>query len=294
MIRLLRLIATGAIGITFLTLPLFISRAGSGTLVSVIVEFRDDPGAVYAAKAKQNGTALSDSQLRDYRNGLTAAQNQFLDALKSKGANFQLQLVNVKAPDGSVAGNVQLRYTLVFNGVTLTVPSSAVSIIQGMPQVKKVHANAVLHPELVKSVSYIRAPEVYGKYPELTPFDHFNEGYEGQGINIAVIDTGIDWTHPMFGGDPTPPRLGITPSVAALNNNSNQKVIYSLPLADTATDGFGHGTHVASEAAGYLASAPGADGLPGTSDDIPIHGVAPQAKLMSYKVCSDVESTRSP
>src|SRR6266478_1318331 len=96
MIRLIRLIATGVLGITFLALPFFISHAGSGTLVSVIVEFRDDPGAVYAAKAKQNGTALSDSQLRDYRNGLTAAQNQFLDALKSKGVNFQLQSVNVK------------------------------------------------------------------------------------------------------------------------------------------------------------------------------------------------------
>src|SRR6195256_4904508 len=126
MIRLLRLLATGVIGITFLALPLFISSAGSGTLVSVIVEFRDDPGAVYAAKAKQNGAPLSDSQLRAYRNALTAAQNQFLDALKSKGVNFQLQSVNVKAPDGSVAGNVPLRYTLVFNGLTLNVPATAV------------------------------------------------------------------------------------------------------------------------------------------------------------------------
>ena len=39
------------------------------------------------------------------------------------------------------------------------------------------------------------------------------------------------------------------------------------------------------------ANAPGPDGLPLTADDIPIHGVAPQAKLMSYKVCSDIGST---
>jgi subtilisin family serine protease len=93
----------------------------------------------------------------------------------------------------------------------------------------------------------------------------------------------------MFGGDPTPPRLGIAPNSASVP--SNQKVVYQLPLADIVTDGFGHGTHVASEAAGYLATAPGNDGLPGTADDVQIHGVAPQAKLMSYKVCSDSLST---
>ena len=291
MFRFLRFAALAAIATCVLALPFLRSSAVNNGTVSVIVELRDDPGAVYAAKTKQQGNNLSADQIRAYRDSLTVSQNQFLDALKSSGVNFQLQSVNVKAPDGSVAGNVPLRYTLVFNGLTLNVPATAVPTIRSMPQVKQVHANAILYPDLVKSVDYIRAPQVYGKFPELTPFDNFREGFEGQGINIAVIDTGIDWTHPMFGGDPSPPRLGITPNVAALNNASNQKVIYQLPLTDIVTDGFGHGTHVASTAAGYLGSAPGADGLPNTSDDIPIHGVAPQAKLMSYKVCSDVQST---
>jgi minor extracellular serine protease Vpr len=291
MFRFLRFAVLTAIAICALALPFLNSSAVNSGTVSVIVELRDDPGAVYAAKAKQQGNNLSADQIRAYRNSLTVSQNQFLEALKGSGVNFQLQSVTVKAPDGSVAGNVPMRYTLVFNGLTLNVPASAVSTIRSMPQVKHVHANTLLYPDLVKSVDYIRAPKVYGKFPELTPFDNFREGFEGQGINIAVIDTGIDWTHPMFGGDPTPPRLGITPNVAALNAASNQKVIYQLPLTDIVTDGFGHGTHVASTAAGYLASAPGADGLPNTSDDIPIHGVAPQAKLMSYKVCSDVQST---
>jgi subtilisin family serine protease len=102
---------------------------------------------------------------------------------------------------------------------------------------------------------------------------------------VAVLDTGIDWTHPMFGGDPTPPRLGVAPASASVP--TNQKVPYYLPLAGTIDD-FGHGTHCSADIAGYLANAPGADGLPGTADDIPIHGVAPQAKLMGYKVCAGV------
>src|SRR5712692_9402191 len=287
MIRFLRFAMLAAIASCLLAIPFLKSTAVTNNpTVSVIVEFRDDPGAVYSAKAKQQGAALSADQIRAYRNSLAAEQDQFLSALQSSGTSFQLQSVSVKDASGAVAGSVPLRYTLVYNGVTLTVPEASVSTIAGMAGVKAVHANGVQHPDLVKSVDYIGATKLYGKNPnDFTPFANFPDGNEGQGIYIAIIDTGIDWTHPMFGGDPTPPRLGISPNSASVP--SNQKVVYSLPLADIITDGFGHGTHVASEAAGYLAVAPGSDGIPGTADDIPIHGVAPQAKLMSYKVCSD-------
>jgi minor extracellular serine protease Vpr len=290
MLRLLRFGAVAAVAAVLFAIPFYRSRAVSTNAVSVIVEFNDDPGAVYAAKAKQRGAPLSDDQLRSYRNGLTVAQNRFLTALKAAVPTAQLESVSVKDAAGNVAGNVALRYSLVYNGLTLNVPEASVPIITGMSGVKAVHANSVSHPSLFKSVPYIRAPKLYGKNPnDMTPFANFPDGDEGQGTYIAVIDTGIDWTHPMFGGDPTPPRLGIGLNSASIP--SNQKVVYSLPLADIVTDGFGHGTHVASEAAGYLANAPGSDGIPGTADDIPIHGVAPQAKLMSYKVCSDTLSS---
>ena len=80
---------------------------------------------------------------------------------------------------------------------------------------------------------------------------------------------------------------GLAPSVAALN--TNKKVIYYLPLTGTIDD-YGHGTAAASNIAGYLGFAPGADKLPGTADDIRLHGVAPQARLMGYKVCAAVGS----
>ncbi len=291
MFRLLRFVAGAAIVASLVSVPFLISRAGVNTgTVSVIVEFRDDPASVYSAKLKQSGALPSNDQIQAYRNNLAAAQNQFLNTLKSNGINYQLQTIAVKDTAGNVAGNVALRYTLVYNGMALTVPEAALPAITRMSGVKAVHSNRVFHPDLFKSVPYIRAPQLYGKNPNnMTPFASFPDGDEGQGIYIAVIDTGIDWTHPMFGGDPTPPRLGIGLNSASIP--SNQKVVYSLPLADIVTDGFGHGTHVASEAAGYLANAPGPDGIPGTADDIPIHGVAPQAKLMSYKVCSDSLST---
>ncbi len=264
--------------------------SASGGTVSVIVQFKDDPAAVYQARAAKSGQTISAEALQSYRSQLAARQDQFLNALAASGVTAGLITRNVHNYDGSLAATVPLRYTLVYNGVALNVPSGAIGTIEALPQVKKVHPNAMLETTLNSSVNYINAPKVYGAVKELTQFDDLREGYEGQGINIAIIDTGIDWRHPMFGGDPTPPRLGVAPPTPALTS-TNKKVIYYLPLTDTAAyDGFGHGTHVASTAAGYLAQHPGPDGLPNTADDIKLHGVAPQARLMSYKACSDIRS----
>src|SRR5256714_5595925 len=289
MFRFLRYFGGAVIAAIVLAIPFLISSAGTGSHnVSVIVEFRNDPAAIYSAKLKQSGGAPTTDQVQTYRNTLTAAQDQFLSALKSRGINFSLQTIPIRDASGNVAGNVAARYTLVYNGMTLTVPEAAVPTIASMSGVKKVHANGVMHPDIWKSVPYIGATKLYGSNANnMTPFANPPDGNEGQGIYVGVIDTGIDWTHPMFGGDKTPPRLGVLDNTAP----SNQKVVYQLPLADIVTDGFGHGTHVASTLAGFLALAPGADGIPGTADDIPLHGVAPQAKLMSYKVCSDALST---
>src|SRR6267143_705219 len=109
MFRFLKYIAVGLVFAGLIAIPLFRSH-GQSPMVAVIVEFRDDPASVYAAKAKQQGSPVTDNQIRTYRDQLTVAQNPFLDGLKASGITFELQNVNVKNYDGSVAGNVQLRY----------------------------------------------------------------------------------------------------------------------------------------------------------------------------------------
>ncbi len=253
---------------------------------SVIVQLNGDPAAVYRAKIQKNGGAVNDQQLQAYRDQLRVSQDQFLQALKLRGVIFNVDSVDIKGYDGATAATVQYRYTMVLNGISLTLPKAAVAIVKSMPQVKSVQPNREYHVALTKSVDYIDAPRLYGSNPNnLTPYATFPDGNQGQGIYVAVIDTGIDWSHPMFGGDPTPPRLGVAPAAAAVN--TNQKVAYYLPFTGTVDD-FGHGTHCAADIGGYLASAPGEDKIPGTADDQPIHGVAPQAKLMGYKVCTGV------
>jgi minor extracellular serine protease Vpr len=89
------------------------------------------------------------------------------------------------------------------------------------------------------------------------------QGFEGQGIKIGIIDTGIDYNHPDL--------LGFGP---------NGKVVGGYNFVDNDNkpiDTAGHGTEVA----GIIA----ADGN--------LKGVAPKAKLFSYKVSSTGESVSS-
>jgi len=89
------------------------------------------------------------------------------------------------------------------------------------------------------------------------------EGFDGLGIKIAVIDTGVDYNHPdLFG-------FGPDGKVVGGYNFINE----SEPPLDTN----GHGTQVA----GVIA----ADGI--------LKGVAPKAKILAYKVSEDGEGVSS-
>ncbi|MGC4867703.1 S8 family serine peptidase [Micromonospora sp. DT53] len=81
-------------------------------------------------------------------------------------------------------------------------------------------------------------------------------GFTGAGVSVAVLDTGVDATHPDLAG-----------KVAEARNFTE---------VDDARDNVGHGTHVASTIAGSGAAAGGK-----------YRGVAPDATLLDGKVCED-------
>lgn len=107
--------------------------------------------------------------------------------------------------------------------------------------VATISLDKVVKAALDVSVPQIGAPEVW------------EAGYDGTGVKIAVLDTGIDTAHPDVAG-----------KVVAQRNFTTD--------AD-AQDHNGHGTHVASTAAGTGAASAGS-----------YRGVAPGAELLNGKV----------
>ncbi|MGY6019697.1 S8 family peptidase [Streptomyces spinosirectus] len=86
--------------------------------------------------------------------------------------------------------------------------------------------------------------------------DAWDSGHTGKGVTVAVIDTGVDGTHPDL-------RDRITDSV-------------NFSDSPDAGDHVGHGTHVAGTIAGS-----------GAASDGTRKGIAPDAKLLDVKVLGD-------
>ncbi|WP_438452585.1 S8 family serine peptidase [Streptomyces asiaticus] len=92
--------------------------------------------------------------------------------------------------------------------------------------------------------------------PQIGAPEMWKAGYDGKGVKVAVLDTGIDATHP-----------DVKDAVADSK---------SFVPDQTVKDGHGHGTHVADTIVG---SGAGSDGK--------YRGVAPGAKLLVGKVMND-------
>jgi subtilisin family serine protease len=126
----------------------------------------------------------------------------------------------------------------------LTRPAAADGARALSAGVARVSLDGVRRGALDVSVPQVGAPAAW------------DAGYDGTGVTIAVLDSGIDTRHPDLAG-----------RVVAEANFSESP--------DTA-DHWGHGTHVASIAAGTGAASDGA-----------LTGVAPGARLLNGKVLGD-------
>ncbi len=158
---------------------------------------------------------------------------------------------------GSGAGVVPFKHLPMVAAVATPAQIGAVS---ALPGVRSVYANRQLKYFLRESVASIRADEVHAG------------GYTGKGVGIAILDSGIDGTHPGL-AYPTKTvanvkYLGRLEDLVTFDQGTPRPAA-DLFLQDVAVSetSVGHGTHVAGIAAGsgegsaagiYKGVAPGA------------------------------------
>ncbi len=205
-----------------------------------------------AAEAGEVKVDLTSPQATAYESQLAAQQENFKEL--ARNLSPKLRVVT------------ELRTLL--NAISIEAPGFDLAAIATLPGVKRVVPRRQYHVTLNTSVPLINAPAAWTKVG--------GSGSAGQGIRIAVLDTGIDKTNPLFAD------AGFTAPAGFPRGNptfTNNKVIVAKAFLDNAgatpADENGHGTNVAGIAAGDFNT---------TSPLAPLSGVAPRAFLGNYRV----------
>lgn len=176
-------------------------------------------------------------------------------------------------------------YTTVENGFAAVVPYGKLEEIRQLPGVAAAYAAPVFKV----------APDMPTTMTELGGLEN-TSGYQGEGMVIAIVDSGLEISHPLFTQAPITPALTQTdienvlasknlkaeekkPGITASQVYKTAKVPFAFDYADNdldvAPNGAGdHGTHVAGIAAANA----------GVVADVV--GVAPQAQILAMKVFS--------
>ena len=176
-----------------------------------------------------------------------------------------------KARAAVVSPNLRVRADLrkLANAVSVEVSPTELAAIAALPGVKRVELVKEVHTLLGASVPLINAPALWARLGGV--------GAAGQGMKIAILDTGIDITNPLFSDAGFTMPAGFPKTSLGSEALTNNKVIaaksFLRPVSD-AQDENGHGSNVAGIAAGSVTASP-----LGT-----ISGVAPMAYLGNYRV----------
>jgi minor extracellular serine protease Vpr len=185
-------------------------------------------------------------------------------------------------PTGSVSA--------LINAVFVVAPPDSVADLKNIPGVAGVVPMRIYRRKLNRATALVNAPAAWSSVG--------GAGNAGIGVKIAILDTGIDQQHPAFQDPSLLMPLGYPLCSGGDCAFTNNKVIVARsyvrqlaagsaplnPAADSRPDDYsprdrvGHGTAVASTAAGYSNT-----GL------VTFSGVAPKAYLGNYKIYGSPE-----
>lgn len=159
---------------------------------------------------------------------------------------FQQVFIQNNLPTGV---SVASKLTRVANAIVVEGDESKIITLSKLPSVKRVVKVKPVKKFLSESVPMIKADKVWQK------LDYSGNNITGKGVVVAIIDSGVDYTHPDLGG-----CIG-----------DGCKVVGGYDFVDNDDDPMdvdGHGTHVA----GIVAANGG------------VVGVAPDASILAVRV----------
>lgn len=244
------------------TAPAFISpelSTNSSRQVRVIVQLEGDPIAVDKYTARTGAQAFTAQSEQKAESVIANEQSTFVDKAAKHGISLQ----------------VNYQYNTVLNGLEVTLPANKIPELAKLPGVKSIHENKTYYSIPVQDPPTLTASEAtYDNAPldQIGVPEAWAKGLTGEGINIGVIDTGIDYEHPDL-------KAAYKGGYDSYEHDNDP---YEEPLLDKKDDPYGtgfsgttHGTHVSGTIAGQAAN---------KSSEIVQKGIAYKSNLYVYKV----------
>lgn len=257
-------------------------------MIFVIVELYGDPIGADAAVLSETPAGVNSDSVYDMdierarvRQRQSNMIQQHNDVLTSFSSRSRTRTASLKIAS----------YTVLFNGFAMQIRRGDIAELKKDSRVKEIYISEKYDiPE--PQESYADTGSNYSIGTETV----WNAGYEGDGMLVAVIDTGIDYTHPQLSTLDSSATDSISKeemigrvsgnqltanNITGDNFYKNEKVIYGYNYSDQFLGGLGtpdpvdydqHGTHVA----GIAAATP----IEGST----VIGVAPNAQIMSMRV----------
>jgi minor extracellular serine protease Vpr len=243
---------------------------------------------------EQNSVAAQRAALAE-ADALLASDRKAIKSAPSLRAGVAEHRMRIRDAQGaltsrleSLGGKVLARVQNAHNAVAVSIDAAQLAQVAAITGVAKVRPVLDYQLDLSATVPYVGAATAQAK------------GVDGSGVTVAVLDSGIDYTHRNLGGAGTAEAYAAAYGTATSDPKNTTldglfptaKVVggydfvgESWPNTPEAPDPDpidleGHGTHVA-------------DIIAGKSLDGAHKGVAPGAKLVAVKVCSAVATSCS-